>query len=155
MILFIALKKDAKVYADVESGNISGNDGTTDREVMRHILEKLDELDRKIQRSTQCQSEAERHVVHYRYICELFATLPEGAESVILLKNAIVRRIGGRLGEVCRINMAEDTNKISIEFYSNEDMSYHVFQREMEEVLEDLGFQNLEIIKLDRRTMRR
>lgn len=49
----------------------------------------------------------------------------------------------------------EDTNKISIEFYSNEDMSYHVFQREMEEVLEDLGFQNLEIIKLDRRTMRR
>lgn len=113
------------------------------------------ELDRKIQRSTQCQSEAERHVVHYRYICELFATLPEGAESVISLKNAIVRRIGGRLGEVCRINMAEDTNKISIEFYSNEDMSYHVFQREMEEVLEDLGFQNLEIIKLDRRTMRR
>ena len=149
------IKKDAKVYADVESGNISGNDGTTDREVMRHILEKLDELDRKIQRSTQCQSEAERHVVHYRYICELFATLPEGAESVISLKNAIVRRIGGRLGEVGRINMAEDTNKISIEFYSNEDMSYHVFQREMEEVLEDLGFQNLEIIKLDRRTMRR
>ena len=150
-----SIKKDAKVYADVESGNISGNDGTTDREVMRHILEKLDELDRKIQRSTQCQSEAERHVVHYRYICELFATLPEVAESVISLKNAIVRRIGGRLGEVCRINMAEDTNKISIEFYSNEDMSYHVFQREMEEVLEDLGFQNLEIIELDRRTMRR
>lgn len=74
---------------------------------------------------------------------------------MISLKNAIVRRIGGRLGEVCRINMGEDTNKISIEFYSNEDMSYHVFQREMEEVLEDLGFQNLEIIKLDRRTMRR
>lgn len=74
---------------------------------------------------------------------------------MISLKNAIVSRIGGRLGEVCRINMAEDTNKISIEFYSNEAMSYHVFQREMEEVLEDLGFQNLEIIKLDRRTMRR
>ena len=36
-----SIKKDAKVYADVESGNISGNDGTTDREVMRHILEKL------------------------------------------------------------------------------------------------------------------
>ena len=150
--IIYSIRKDAKVYEDVESGNISGKNGTTDSEVMRHILEKLDELDRKIQRSAPGQNEVERHVTtRYRYICDLFATLPEGTESVVALKHAVAKKVEGRLGEVYRISMAEDTNRIVIGFYSSEDIHSQVFQRKIEEILEEIGFQNLEILKLDRR----
>ena len=39
-----SINKDAKVYADVENGKILERDGITDREVMVHILEKLEDL---------------------------------------------------------------------------------------------------------------
>ena len=152
--IIYSIRKDAKVYEDVESGNISGKNGTTDSEVMRHILEKLDELDRKIQRSAQGQNEVERYLTRYRYICDLLAMLPEGTESVETLKHAVAKKVEGRLGEVYRISMAEDTNVIAIGFYSSEDIPARAFQREIEEIMEELGFRNLEIMKLDRRTVR-
>lgn len=153
-----SFQRDAKVYADVESGKVSEGDGTTDREVMVHILEKLEDLETKIQRSTQSQSKTDQNISYYRYCCDFSAVNQEEPDSSQELTKALINELEVHFGTVRRISinpgMNPDTKGISIDFVSRFNIPRYELQRDMIELLERFGFRKIECVGITRRTVR-
>lgn len=151
--LILGIKKDAKVYADIENGKVSKSDGTTDREVMVHILEKLEDLETKIQRSTQNPIE-DGEIIFFRYYCRFSVEGPAGMELQPELEMALMRELKLRFEAVRGIKINLMNDELSIEFVSRIDMIPRVFRQKMSAILEQYGFKKVECIGTNRMALR-
>lgn len=143
------IKKDAKVYTDVESGKVSTKGGTTDQEVMIHILEKLDELDTKIQKNAKIQNESENNVEYYKYYCVFSATKPSVPELLTDLDKNFKASIRKSLVRVHVEELEVREDEVYIEFWGKSMPAYMV-RKLLTEELEKAGFKDVECQRIRR-----